>query len=315
MSRPRILVLLFTGVLLAVATRLSAAEPADVAAAADTPGARFRERVLQMREFLDTMLPGVLQENNVTLHFTPKFSDVRDNEYVRFPLELRYGAGNDWEFSGGLTPFTPNPFNAGRDHRWGPGEIKLGARYDLGGAIPFFDDTTVGLETRVPLGKPPAELNDHYTHLKPFVAGARTLRMWPDVTFYANLSYDRTVKLTDREMPPPEVVRRHVIDVAPGLLYKPGQFGYFTEYRWRHISEPDGWRLGHEIQLGTIWDIPRTRSEKWKLPGKMQLELAYRVTHEEGRETDHGIKARVSWRTSLREVLNHRAQLAKPASP
>src|ERR1051326_6616616 len=96
----------------------------------ETPTEKVKEQVLRMTEFLDTMLPGVLQDRNITLHFTPKFSDFRDNEYVRYPIELRYGLTDRWELTGGMTPFGPNPFNGGRDHRWGPGEAKLGARYD-----------------------------------------------------------------------------------------------------------------------------------------------------------------------------------------
>ena len=283
------------------------------AAAAATPtprsssaGDRMREQVLRMTEFFDTMLPGVLEERNMTLHFSPKFSDLRDSEFMRFPLELRYGYSDNLELRGGIVPFSPNPFNSGRDHRWGPGEARLGVRYDIGNAIRFFDDTTIGLETRTPLGKPPVELNDHYTHVKPFVSAARNLRTWPDTTLYFNVAYDRTVKLTRRDPPPPEVVRRHIIEVAPGLLFKPGQFGYFAEYRWQHIAEPIGWHLSHQVQFGTIWDVPLARSESWHLPGKWQLELGYKITHEEGHDTDHGVAARVNWRTSLREVLSHR---------
>ena len=290
--------------LLAVAGVARAAEPAP-----QTTVDRMREQVLKMTEFVDTMLPGVLDENNITLHFRPKFSDLRDNEYMRFPLELRYGLTPKWELVGGLVPFTPNPFNRGREHRWGPGEVKLGARYDLGKLLHFFDDTTVGLETRVPLGKPPIELNDHYTHVKPFVSAARKMRMWPDTTFYTNLSYDRSVELTHRAAPPPEVMRRNVIEVVPGFLFKPSDLGYFAEYRWRHITEETEWHLAHEIQFGTIWDVPIARSEKWNLPGKWQLELAYKIEHEDGRGTDHGISARVNWRTTLREVLTHRKAL------
>ncbi len=312
MSGPRFAFYPLVIACLAVSLSVSAAEVASPAAP-QTTGDRMRDRVLRMSEFLDTMLPGVLQENNITLHFTPKFSDLRDNEYIRFPLELRYGAGNDWEFAGGLTPYSPNPFNGGREHRWGPGEAKARARYDMGSTLPFFDDTTVGLELRVPLGNPPIELNDHYTHVKPFVSAARTLRNWPDVTFYSNVGYDRSVNLTRRGTPPPEVIRRNVIEVAPGLLYKPGEFGYFTEYRWRHISAETEWHLAHEIQVGTIWDMPRSQSEKWRLPGKWQIELAYKVSHEEGQETDHGIAARVNWRTSLREVLGRGPKKIEPA--
>ncbi len=280
---------------------------ANSAGAGEPPSApeRVMERVLRMTEFLDTMLPGVLDEHNMTFHFRPKFSDLRDEEYMRFPLEIRYGIKRNWELSAGVTPHIPSPFNSGRDHRWGAGEAKFGTRHDVGRLVGFFDETTIGVETRAPLGNPPIELNDHYAHIKPFVAAAHTLSIWPSTTFYANLSYDRSVTLTTRDAPPPEVVRRHVIEVAPGILYKPSQLGYFTEYRFQHIAEPDAWHLRHEFRAGTIWDIPLKRTEKWRLPGKWQLELAYRYIHEEGRDRGHGILTRVNWRTSLREVIEH----------
>lgn len=302
----------FTAALLSIAAIFSTGSTSRGAAPAsgpaDSPAARVKEQILKMTDFLDTMLPGVLEDRNIALHFTPKFSDFRDEEYVRFPVELRYGLGSNWELLGGITPFTPNPFNGGRDHRWGPGEVKIGARYDVAHALGFFDDTTFGLEMRVPLGKPPVDLNDHYTHVKPFVSGARKLLSWPDVTFYANLSYDRSVELYHREAPPPEVVRKNIIEAVPGLLFKPAEFGYFTEYRFRHITEEHEWHLAHEVRFGTIWDVPLARSEGWNLPGKWQLELAYKVSHEEGRGTDQGIAARVNWRTTIREVLAHVAK-------
>lgn len=283
---------------LLIASIATAAEPA--VSAVD----RVRERILRMTDFFDTMLPGVLEENNVTLHFRPKFSDARDHEYLRFPLELRYGLTERWELQGGLMPFTPNPLNRGREHTWGPGESKLGLRHDLGRSLSFFDDTTVGFETRIPLGKPPVALNDGYTHVKPFVSAARTLRTWPTTTFYINLAYDRSVDLTHRDPTPAGAVsRRDIIEAAPGLLFKPGELGWFAEYRLRRIHDDAGNHLAHECQVGSVWDVPIARTEKWNLPGKWQVELAYKVDLEEGRDRDHGISARVNWRTTLREVL------------
>ncbi len=287
-------------IFLVLTSAAKAAEESDLSTAD-----RVREGVLRMTDFLDTMLPGVLGEHNITLHFKPKFGDLRDEEYIRFPVELRYGLTDRLDLQAGMVPFTPSPINTGRDHRWGPGEATFGARYDVGPILRFFEETTIGLETRFPLGKPPVELNDHYTHVKPFIAAARTLRRWPSTTFYSNLSYDRSVKLTPRGAPPPEVLRRHVAEASPGLLFKPSQFGYFAEYRFRHIDEAGDTRLAHEIQFGTIWDVPLKRSANWKLPGKWQLELAYKIGHEEGHGTDQGVSARVNWRTTLREVLEH----------
>jgi len=277
-------------------------------AAGNSDGAR--ERVLRMTDFVDTILPGTLGARNLTLHFTPKFGDLRRREYIRYPIELRYGLSDRWDLTGGLIPFGSNPFNRGRDHRWGPGEIKLGARYDVAGRLGFFDQTTLGLETRIPVGKPPVELNDHYTHIKPLLATARTLRRWPDTTLYSNLSYDRSVVLVTRGEPPPGVVRRNIISVWPGVLYKPSEFGYFAEYRFSHIAEELDWHLAHEIRGGTIWDVPLARSEKWRLPGKWQAELAVKASQVEGHGTDQGVIIRIGWRTTLREIFYPRASTA-----
>ena len=65
---------------------------------------RMREDLLKMNDFFDTMLPGTLSEHNIILKFTPKFSDLRDNEFVRYPFELRYGLTQKLELFGGMSP-------------------------------------------------------------------------------------------------------------------------------------------------------------------------------------------------------------------
>lgn len=295
---------------MSVTTSASRAEDAPpTSATSDSPmstlAATVRERVLRMSEFLDTMLPGTLGKKNITLHYTPKFTDLRSREFVRFPVEVRYGATDQLELIAGLSPFTPNPVNSGKDHRWGPGEAKLGARYDLGFPLFFYDKATVGLETRIPLGRPPVPLNEGYTHVRPFLSTSRILRSVSWTTFYTNYSYDRTVKLTPRDPPEPEVVRQHVGEIAPGLLYKPGEFGYFGEYHFQHIQQPDNNHLAHEVAVGSIWDIPLWRTARWHLPGKWQAEVGYKYRKEEGEKDSQGLSVRVNWKTTLREVLTH----------
>lgn len=266
---------------------------------------KMREDVLRMSDFFDTTLPGTLSQYRVVLDFTPKFSDVRDNEYVRYPIELRYGLRPNWELIGGVTPFSPNPFNSGYDHRWGPGEIQFGVRHDAGRIPGLYDAVTVGLQVSVPLGQPPVALNDHYMHLLPSVSASRQLP-WPFTTFLTEINYDRQLggRLTN---PPPGALHRNVIQVEPGVLYKPGEFGAFVDYSFRHFSEDAGSHLGHEFKIGPIWDVPLARSATWGLPGKWQVELAYRYSTEEGVGRSQGIDARVHWRTSLREMLNQSA--------
>jgi hypothetical protein len=275
-----------------------------VAAAADSPGG-VRDRLLRITDLFDTSLPGTVGRRNVALYFMPRMADFRDREYIRLPFDARYGVGEEWELTGGVAPFIPNPFQAGPDHRWGPGELKLGVRRDLGRLPGWFDETTAGFEIRSPVGKPPTRLNDHHTHLKPFVAATRNAGGWPDTMVYANLSYDHSVRLWRRGPIPPEVVRRNVVELVPGLLYQPGPYGVFAEYRVRRVAENSAWYLTDEARVGLLWDVPLARSEKWRLPGKWQVELVYK--HEfsttRDREPDQGPALRVNWRTKVREVL------------
>lgn len=292
--------------LLAIGSVLPTGAAEPQASSGSTPvqvlTSRMREELLRMNDFFDTMLPGTLAEQNIILKFTPKFSDLRDNEFIRYPFELRYGFAPRLELFGGLTPYTPNPFNRGRDHRWGLGETRLGFRYNLGKLLRFYDEATAGFEERSPLGRPPLEIIDSYTHLRPFLTASRQLSLLPDTTFFTNFSYDREVNTPGRERP--LVSKMHIAEVGPGLLYKPGEFGAFAEYRFRYIEQNMiGSHNAHDSKVGVLWDIPLARTEAWKLPGKWQLELAYKFNREEGFEDDRGVTARVSWRTSLREVL------------
>ncbi|HEY0945715.1 MAG TPA: hypothetical protein VGD81_10620 [Opitutaceae bacterium] len=280
------------------AAQVASESPAPPAPSAVT---RLRDEILQMREFFETVLPGTLQEHNLTLDVSPKFGDLRKREYMRFPAEVRYGVAPRWELFGGFMPFVPNPANSGEDHRWGVGQVRLGFRHDVNWRLGFYDKMTVGVETRTPLGHPPVSLIDHYTHVRPFLSASRPLP-WPHTTFLTTASYDRAMTTPSRDDPPAAVVRQHVTEITPGILYKPGEFGGFAEYLFRHLDEEDGYRLGHGGKIGFIWDPPRMRTKAWGLPGKWQFEIAYKISHEEGRGVDHGISARVRWKTSLREV-------------
>lgn len=278
-------------------------------ARADVGGSLFDRMRDDMTEFFDTVLPGTLRKYNTVLDFSPKFSDFRNREFIRYPLELRYGASDQLELFAGLTPFSPSPFNDGYDHRWGLGEVILGFRRDLEGGLGMFDQATVGVETRTPVGKPPFDLNEGYIHVRPFLTASRRLP-WPHMKAFATLSYDRSLDTPGRDRPPPTFVRQHIATIAPGFLYKPGIYGGFFEYEFRHLQEDDGYRLSHGGKIGMIWDVPRTKSQSWKLPGKWQIELAYKLVKEEGRGVDQGIVTRVRLRTTLREVLD--SNLAHP---
>ena len=273
---------------------------------------RMMEDILRMREFFDTTVPGTMKKFKLVFSFSPRSSDLRKGEYIRMATTLRYGLASRWEIYGGLTPFVPSPINDGVEHRWGMGEAKLGLRYNWGHWGKLFDNVTVGLEGRTPLGKPPPTLIDSFGHLVPFINTSRPLP-FDYTTLYINLVYDRAFDAPLRENPPPGILRRHVFIASSSALYKPGEFGASVSYSWRVFDDEHvGRHFGHEIKAGPIWDLPLWRTQSWGLPGKWQVELAGRVTFEEGLPVDKGISARVRWRTSVREVFSKKSYQRKP---
>src|SRR5882672_5141784 len=63
---------------------------------------QMRRDLERIDEFFDTRLPGTLAQYNVVLKFSPKFGDLRDHEFVRYPFELRYGLNDHTEIYGGM---------------------------------------------------------------------------------------------------------------------------------------------------------------------------------------------------------------------
>ncbi len=281
---------------------------------ADNANNSLAEELLKMTEFFDTTLPGTLKKYNFVFSFTPRIGDVSKVEYVRMPFKLRYGLSERWEVFTGITPFCPNPFNSGLEHRWGLGETRAGVRYDWGRLGKLFDQVTIGIEGRTPLGKPPYTLIDYHAHLVPFINTSRPLP-WQFTTFLLNLSYDRGMGEPWRaEAPPPPIVpHESVFTITPSLLYKPGEFGAFVEYKWLHIEDKVlGTHLAHEIKAGPIWDPPLWRTQGWGLPGKWQVELGGRIRLEDGLPDKSGVTLRVRWRTTKRELFAKETYKRKP---
>ncbi|OIR06339.1 hypothetical protein GALL_115290 [mine drainage metagenome] len=261
---------------------------------------RFQQESLRMNEFLDVRLPGGTARKNLLFSFEPKLGDFFRRDYAQFPFEVRYGVSNALEVYSGLTPIVPNPFMGGPDRRWGLGMAKLGARYTVSPRGFYFTKVTYGVEALAPLGNPPVSLIDHYTHVKPYVTASRELTELPHTTFFTTVSYDRSLHTPFHNAIPAGVIKKNIFEVAPGLLYKPSQYGVFVEYGLQLIDEHVGSHVANTYVVGGLWDIPMERSERWGLPGKWQCELGFRSRDEQGVEPDRGIYGRVRWKINLK---------------
>jgi len=266
------------------------------------PPGPLETRMLRLTELLDTRLPGILGVDGMVLRLQPRLGDLRDREYLRFPLEFRRGIAERTELALGLTPFTANPFRRGPDHRHGLGELRTEVRRALRLPAGSAWRADAGLEARFPLGRPPAALNDGFAHLTPNVALSRPWPGWTGALAYAEVRHDWGLPYPARPAERRAARRRWDATAALGLLYQPEAWGGFLEHHLRRVGEDRTSFAAPESRVGVVWAVPVARSRAWGLPGIWRAEVAYRRVHTSrpGSEFESGLVTRVRWNLGLR---------------
>ena len=257
------------------------------------PG-RLPDDMRMVRDFFGRRLPGTLERYKLSLDYTPKFGDLVNREYIRFPLVLSYGLTDRTEVFEGFTPFTPNPFRPGEDQRVGLGLFRTGIRHEIDGIGNLVDSILFGLEVKVPLGRPPLDLADYYGRFRPSVTLAREVPGHPDWLLLLNLMHDRSFSVPYRNQDE-DFLRVNKSEFSPGILYQPNELGYLLEYTYRALDEETGFRKAHVYSFGLLWDVPNRRVPRL-LPGEWEIDTIYRLTDEDERSIRHSLDVRVKVR-------------------
>jgi hypothetical protein len=282
------------------------------------PPGPLEVRMLRLTELLDTRLPGILGVDGAVLRLQPRLGDLRDRDYLRLPLELRRGIADRTELALGITPFTANPFRRGPDHRHGLGELRLELRRELRLPAGSAWRADAGLEARLPLGRPPAALNDGFAHLTPNLTLSRPWPGWPGALAYAEARHDWGLPYPVRPAAQRLARRRWDATASFGFLYQPEAWGGFVEHQLRRVGEGRSAFAAPESRVGVVWAVPVALSRAWGLPGLWRAEVAYRRVHvaRPGAEFASGLVTRVRWNLRLRAPpVTDRASPAEPRSP
>lgn len=254
-----------------------------------------------VRDFFGRQLPGRLEQYRLTLDYTPKFGDLVNREYLRFPISLRYALTERTEIIEGFIPYTPNPFRPGEDQRWGPGVFQTGLRHDVPGIGNLVDEIILRLKVEVPIGRPPLDLADYYGRFRPSITLAREVPYTDDWTMLLNFMHDRSFSIPYRNQDK-DFLRVNKSEVSPGLLYQPNELGYLLEYTYRALDEETGFRKAHVYAVGLLWDVPPKRVPRL-LPGDWQIDLIYRLTDEDERDLRHSLDLRARIRFDFPQFL------------
>lgn len=268
-----------------------------------------------MVELLDTELPQTLAKYRLELSFKPKARDFLDEDYVRFPVELRYGINSRTDAWIGLEPFTPNPFQSG--DQWGFTYLRLGTKYQLPRTLRDVK-IAVGARMDYPISspeypggpmidgprKPLVQPNDGFMRIEPYIVFERRLNWMRNLHGFINLGYQYAEFVRGGDefrqyLESEQVFLEDNARITAGLIQYRGVYNPFlrAEYRWETAGryKNDAWY----IEPGMLFDL--TRNMTRPLPGKWSVEAGLRYEVWEGQD-DIEFNVRVKWRVKLAEL-------------
>lgn len=237
------------------------------------------DTALRFKGVFDSGLPGTEPKNSLHLLLHPHFGDFSKRDHLRIPIGLRYGLTADWEVTGEVeTYFSHGLGDVSLFEQKGLSQLHLGTKYRLRKRWLKEWDTSVGFDYTHPLGRPPPDVTDGFSHFSPYVMGARPLASLPQVRVFWRFGSD----FTDYDGPGRRLKNQlgdDTVSVSGGLVWTRGSYHYTLETGWTTadgIGGPEGGNV-FSLRPGIIWEIPPEYT--FHARGQWMLGLGLRATH------------------------------------
>jgi len=202
-------------------------------------------------------LPVTERRGAVKFIFQPHFRDFISKDYLRVPLEFRWGVNDHFE----LNSVTDAYFDHGLRHSHngqGLSSLHFGAKYAWHEWLKPTWSTSVGFNSSIPVSRPPRELTDGHNHFTPYIVFGRKLNWLQGLSGFVHASVD----LLSKSSTPGNFGRNqphsNSMTLTPGFLY--------DRKAWHYTLEVDGTTtrvLGKgdkdflTIRPGVVWDLPK----------------------------------------------------------
>jgi hypothetical protein len=213
--------------------------------------------LFRMPGFFEIEMPKTTRRGEVTFDFQPRFRDLINQDYLRIPLEFRWGVNNHFEINFTADSYVDNVF---RQSHSGSGfsAVHFGTKYAWHQWLRPTWDTSVGFNSSYPVSRPPIQLTDGHNHFTPYIVLGRKI---DDINGLSGL-ITVSVDLLSKSSTPGNFGRNEPhgksFTVRPGLLYDRGPWHYTLEVgatTTRFIGGGDHDFL--QIRPGVFWDLPK----------------------------------------------------------
>ena len=248
------------------------------------------EAITRVRGLFDVDLPKTVEKFKAKVTVHPHFGDFSHRDYVRVPVGVRLGLNDRTELSTEIESYLTHGLR-GRGAGYGLDLVRLGGKYQFAEWLKPELDTSVGLNTAFPVGRPPLDATDGYNHLSPYLTVSKKLpdhpRLLPFASFGTDLMWKSSTPGTFTENQP----HSDSMGLSAGAFYDRDTFKYtLTASYWTTSLIGRGDRQFFGLNPSVLWQLPRALTFHSK--GQWIFGVGLKATHgPDG--TDLGVSAKL----------------------
>jgi hypothetical protein len=232
--------------------RLTAPEARNPQANPTTPGLLNR-----IRGLFDIDLPHLDPPGTFRLTFNPRLGDLLHRDYIRLPTGVRWAVNDHLGFNVEAEAYATHGLGGGTGN-YGFGMIRVGGKYLLPRCPSEFYQTSVGLETAVPVGSPPYDLTDGHNHFSPSIVVERHDPKSPRWTQFAGFSFDVVTPSGVNGDFGLNTPKDDSLSLTGGAIYNLGQLKWTVQGTYTTTALiTDGSEHFLTIRPSVLWFVPR----------------------------------------------------------
>lgn len=284
------------------APNLASAAPSD--AGDDNP--QYFSRV---RGLFDIDLPATVKKYDLKIVIHPHFGDFTRKAYIRIPVGVRFGLNDRTEGNFEAESYVSHGL---KDHTEGNGfsALHLGMKYELADWMKEHVNTSVGVTTTFPVGRPPLELTDGHNHVAPYIVFSKTFASAPQLAPFVSFGADF---ISDSSVPGsigPNTPKSHAMGVSPGFIYDAGTLKYTLVLNYSTTALiGSGNNHFYGVNPSVLWELPRKLT--FSSNSRWVVGLGYKWGHgPDGTDSGTSVKLRGEFKfTRLLDPLKRRVTL------
>ncbi len=221
-------------------------------------------------------LPKTVRKGSIRLLLNPRGGDILNRAYFRTLAGIRWGLNDHTELTAAVEAYFNMTTKDGPTGN-GIGDYQFGVKYGFREKLFRGYDTSVGLNTYFPVGRPPVDLTTGYDRYSPYIVIGKKIASRPGLLVFVNTGANLLRKTSVPGLFPANTPHSSSLAITPGFLYDHGSFHYTFEFTYETTSLLGrGNKQFVTLRPGLAWDLPPKL--KFHAKGRWTIGASFRIT-------------------------------------